>query len=74
VFVDPQHRRRGVGRAMVGFLLEHPDLVAVTSWFLATLDAHGVYSPLGFEPLRHADRFLQRTGRSDSAGPPQTER
>ena len=60
VFVDPAHRGHGIGRAMVRFLLEHPELRDVGLWLLGTRDAHGVYARLGFEPLRHPERFMQR--------------
>jgi GNAT superfamily N-acetyltransferase len=60
VFVDAAHRGRGLGRAMVRFLLEHPELEGVTLWLLGTRDAHGVYAEVGFEPLRYPERFMQR--------------
>jgi GNAT superfamily N-acetyltransferase len=48
VFVAPEHRRRGIGRAMVRFALDHPRLADISYWVLATRDAHGVYAALGF--------------------------
>jgi GNAT superfamily N-acetyltransferase len=48
VFVAPDHRARGVGRAMIRFALDHPSHADVTNWMLATRDAHGVYAALGF--------------------------
>jgi ribosomal protein S18 acetylase RimI-like enzyme len=53
VIVDEAHRGQGIGRAMVRFIMEHPDLARVTTWVLATRDAHGVYAPLGFLPVTH---------------------
>jgi GNAT superfamily N-acetyltransferase len=61
VFVADDHRGRGLGRAMVRFLLDHPDLTNVNKWLLGTRDAHGVYAALGFEPLPHPERFMQRS-------------
>ena len=71
VVVDPAHRRRGIGRAMIAFALARPELVGVTTWTLATRDAHGVYAPLGFLPVTHpvsrpADWMVLR--RSPGAG------
>lgn len=51
IFVDEAHRGRGLARAMVGYALAHPDLATVRTWTLATQDAHGVYSALGFRPI-----------------------
>jgi GNAT superfamily N-acetyltransferase len=58
VFVLEPHRGRGVGRAMVRALVEHPAHAGVRRFVLATVDAHGVYSELGFEPLRAIERFM----------------
>ena len=67
VVVDEAHRGRGVGRAMAGFALSHPDFATVATWTLSTRDAHGVYAPLGFLPVtdpvsRPADWMVLRRG------------
>jgi GNAT superfamily N-acetyltransferase len=41
VFVLEEHRGRGLGRWLVGCVLDHPDLREVHEWMLATRDAHG---------------------------------
>ena len=38
-------------------------LVGMRRVLLATLDAHGLYEPRGFEPLRFPERFLERLDR-----------
>lgn len=58
VFVDPSARGNGLGRAMVRFALEHPDLALVYRWVLATNDAHDVYRALGFGEIDHPERWL----------------
>lgn len=50
VAVAPELRGRGVGEALVRFLLEHPSLRHVGSVRLATADAQGFYARFGFEP------------------------
>ncbi len=59
VFVDPAHRGRGLGRAIVKFTLDHPDLADVSNWLLGTQDAHGVYATLGFTPPAEPQRLMQ---------------
>jgi GNAT superfamily N-acetyltransferase len=49
VYVDEAARGRGIGRAMVKALMEHPELQTVRRWCLGTRDAHEVYRPLGFD-------------------------
>lgn len=44
---------------MVRFALDHPRLIDVAKWFLATKDAHGVYAPLSFEPLPNPETYMQ---------------
>ena len=57
VWVDAAHRRYGLARAMVRYALEHPDFSTV-GWLLATADAHAVYEPLGFAPLKDSQRWM----------------
>jgi GNAT superfamily N-acetyltransferase len=58
VFVDPDHRGRGIATAMLQFTLEHPQHQNLRRWLLATRDAHDVYAKCGFEPLPHPERFM----------------
>jgi ribosomal protein S18 acetylase RimI-like enzyme len=58
VIVHEAHRRRGLGRAMVRFLLAHPELSLVYRVALVTNDAHGVYAGLGFSTLAHPERWM----------------
>ena len=50
VMVDPAWRGRGVGRALVEALLDHP-AVRRTQASLTTKDAQGVYAPQGFREV-----------------------
>ena len=60
VIVDEPHRGKGIGRQMVRLALENPEFANVDFWILATLDAHGVYSRLGFAPLPEPERWMIR--------------
>ena len=59
VWVDVSHRSKGLARQMVQVALNHPDFTTV-NWLLATLDAHSVYSKLGFTPLREPERWMSK--------------
>jgi GNAT superfamily N-acetyltransferase len=59
VWVDAEHRGKGLARRMVQFALDHPDFATV-NWLLATLDAHSVYAKLGFTPLTNPERWMSR--------------
>lgn len=49
VVVWPDCRGKGVGKALVRALLDHPDLSSVNCFMLATADAHGLYEQFGFK-------------------------
>ena len=48
LFVLSGHRGRGLGRALVRAIAEHPDLRGVRRLMLATEDAHGLYESQGY--------------------------
>jgi GNAT superfamily N-acetyltransferase len=57
VFVLDEHRGRGLGKWMVGELLEHPHLDGLRLTILGTADAHSLYERFGFEPI-DSERFM----------------
>ena len=60
VWVEETLRGQGIGRRMVQWFLDHPDLKDIRRIALGTADAHGVYAALGFHPLLRPDRFMER--------------
>lgn len=50
VIVWPGHRGKGIGKALVEALLDHPELRTVQTWMLNTADAQGLYERYGFRP------------------------
>jgi len=60
VYVEPDHTRRGIARAMVEWLHNCPDLAGITRWLLVTRDAAPVYSGLGYATPDDAHLFMQR--------------
>ena len=52
VYLLPEHRRLGLGRAMVRFALEQSSLAGVPKWLLYTRDMQPLYRGLGCtEPI-----------------------
>jgi GNAT superfamily N-acetyltransferase len=49
VFIDDEHRGKGVGKALMQYILDHPRLKGIFRWFLMTEDAHGLYQKYGFK-------------------------
>lgn len=67
VIVWPEHRGKGIGKAIVASLLDHPLLATVGVWSLSTADAGGLYRRFGFRPL--ADPGAMELRRSFSGAP-----
>ena len=49
VFIDDEHRGKGIGKALMQYIFEHPALQGIFRWFLMTEDAHGLYQKFGFK-------------------------
>lgn len=49
VFVDEPYRGRGLGKALLKYIFNHPDLRGIFRWFLMTEDAHGLYQKFEFK-------------------------
>lgn len=49
VFITEEHRKKGIGKALMKYVFEHPYLKGMFRWFLMTEDAHGLYQKYGFK-------------------------
>ena len=58
VFVLPECRGRGISKALMRTIVEHPDLQNLRVFLLATSDAHGLYSQFGFRPLAEPGNWM----------------
>ena len=58
VFVLESHRGRGLAKWLMECVLAHPELQGLRRWLLATKDAHGLYSRLGFE-LAPPEKYME---------------
>lgn len=61
VFVDPNHRRKGLGKRLVEAVLAHAD-VSGRPVYLGTKDAHGLYEKYGFQRWELMRRSADPTG------------
>jgi GNAT superfamily N-acetyltransferase len=61
VFVDPAHRRQGIGKGLLRAVTAHPDLQNLRRWLLVTADAHGLYAQHGFVALATPERVMERS-------------
>lgn len=49
VFIDEEHRGKGLGKALMAYIFSHAYLQSIFRWFLMTEDAHGLYQKFGFK-------------------------
>ncbi len=59
VFVLPEHRGKGLSKALVAAVLAHPDLQGLRRWMLVTLDAQGLYEQFGFKAVTTPERHME---------------
>jgi GNAT superfamily N-acetyltransferase len=68
VYVDREHRGRGLGSWLTAVARDHPGLSTCRRLLLVTRDAHGVYAGQGFSPLAAPGIFMELV-RSAPAAP-----
>ena len=60
VFVLESHCGRGLGKWLMECIAQHPALQNLRRWMLTTRDAHGLYSQVGFTPVKFPERYMER--------------
>ena len=60
VFVLPDCRGRGYGKAVMSAVFAHPELQALRRFTLATADAHGLYARYGFAAPLYPQSLMER--------------
>lgn len=59
VFILPAHRKQGLSKWLVQYILGYPELAGLRRWLLATADAHGLYAQMGFSPIKKPETFME---------------
>ena len=67
VFVLEEHRGHGLGREMIGEMVDGSDLRDLR-WLLGTADAHDLYREFGFQ--KPSFRIMERPGPKFAGDPP----
>ena len=58
VFVDPNHRGKGLSKELMKFILAQDIMKKLRRFMLATLDAHSLYAQFGFESQEGNKRLM----------------
>lgn len=59
VYIESDHRKKGLSKELMKFILSYKGLSALRRFMLATKDAHGLYAQFGFTPLAEPQRFME---------------
>lgn len=59
VFVLEEYRGNGLGKILMGAIMDHKDLQGLKRWGLATKDAHLLYEKSGFKPLSKPEMMME---------------
>jgi GNAT superfamily N-acetyltransferase len=60
VYVLDDHRGKGLAKAMIAHLINHPRLADVARWMLVTQDMHSLYRQFGFVQYPTPERMMTR--------------
>jgi GNAT superfamily N-acetyltransferase len=60
LFVLEEHRKRGLGKLLMEFIVGYPALQDIHFWRLDTNDAHGLYRKYGFKEPAFPERIMER--------------
>lgn len=58
VFIDENHRGKGLAKWLVEMILAHPQLQGLRRILLATKDAHKLYEQCGFTSINNPERYM----------------
>ena len=61
VFVAPEMQGKGVGKALMDFIMQQDFVPGLRRMMLATADAHGLYKQFGFNALAKPERIMEIT-------------
>ena len=59
VIVNENYRKRGIGKGMMKFIMDHPELQGLRRFTLATVDAHAIYGQFGFTVAQHPQNIME---------------
>ncbi|HXD93489.1 MAG TPA: GNAT family N-acetyltransferase [Bacteroidia bacterium] len=59
VFILETHRRKGLSKWLMEYIMVHPKLQGLRRFSLATRDAHSLYAQFGFKPLSKPESIME---------------
>lgn len=60
VFIDKSYKGKGIGKMLMNYILNYPELLEVKGFGLRTRDAHGLYEKFGFNRIEDPELWMYR--------------
>ncbi len=60
VFVIDEFKNKGVGRFLMDYIMNLPEIKEVNGFGLRTIDAHGFYMKYGFHQISEPETWMQK--------------
>jgi GNAT superfamily N-acetyltransferase len=60
VFILEDYRGKGLGKRLIEYILDFPELNNLARWHLVTDDAHGFYKKCGFSGLAAPEKHMEK--------------
>lgn len=61
VFILPEHRKKGLSKKLMAYIMSYPDLQHLKRFMLATQDAYTLYESFGFKIMSNPERWMEIT-------------
>jgi N-acetylglutamate synthase-like GNAT family acetyltransferase len=59
VFILPEKQKRGLGKKLMAFIMDFPELQGLRRWHLLTLDAQNLYEKVGFHTPTNPEHHME---------------
>ena len=59
-FIVKEFRKIGLGKKLMNYVLNYPEVSGVNRWLLATNDAHKLYEKFGFVKIDNPENHMER--------------
>ena len=60
LFILETHRKRGLGKKLVDYIVNDISFKDIRFWRLDTMDAHGLYKKYGFKEPSRPERIMEK--------------
>jgi GNAT superfamily N-acetyltransferase len=65
VFILEEHRGQGLGKRLIEYIMDFPELKHLKRWQLVTDNAHGLYEKYGFVRLAAPEKHMEKVHKAN---------